>query len=179
MRLKTRIWIVGVLVCAVAALSAPTAFGAFGVTKWEAGTCAENTQTEPCTAETPAKYYTQAAGHPNYGITDFRFKTSGAAGFEKPEGNVKKVRVDLPAGLSVNPYATPRCKVAELESSAGCPEDTQVGEVELTAHLNLEIFWDTPLALRSARRFLHQRRRLQHGTAAGHAAGSGLQGGSL
>ncbi len=137
MRFNTRIWLVGVLVCAVAALLAPTAFGAFGVTKWEAGTCTENTEAAPCTAETPDKYHTQAAGHPNYGITDFRFKTSGAAGFEAPEGNVKEVRVDLPAGLSVNPYATPRCKIAELESSSGCPADTQVGEVQLTAHLNL------------------------------------------
>jgi hypothetical protein len=137
MRLKTRIWLVGVLVCVAAALAAPTALGAFGLTKWEAGTCTENSEAAPCTAETPGKYYTQAAGHPNYGITDFRFKTTGAAGFEKPEGNVKEVRVDLPPGLSVNPYATPRCKLAELESSAGCPADTQVGEVQLTAHLNL------------------------------------------
>jgi hypothetical protein len=126
------------LLCiAVAALSAPAAFAAFGLTKWEAGTCIENTEAAPCTAETPGKYYTQAAGHPNFGITDFRLKTSGASGSEKPEGNVKEVRVDLPAGLSVDPYATPRCKLAELESSKGCPEDTQVGEVQLTAHLNL------------------------------------------
>ncbi|MFZ2113999.1 MAG: hypothetical protein WAU77_09740 [Solirubrobacteraceae bacterium] len=90
----------------------------------------------PCDAETTSKYYTQAAGHPNYGITDFRFKTTGASGVEAPEGNVKRVRVDLPAGLSVDPFATPRCKLSELEGS-GCPKDTQVGDVQLTAHLNL------------------------------------------
>ena len=137
MRLTAPTCIIAALVCATAALSAPAAAGAFGVTKWEAGTCNENSEAAPCNAETTSKYFTQAAGHPNYGITDFRFKTTGASGSEAPEGNVRRVRVDLPAGLSVNPYATPRCKIEELENSKGCPEDTQVGNVQLTAHLNL------------------------------------------
>ncbi len=136
MRLTAPSCIVAALICATAALSAPTASVAFGVTKWEAGTCTENSEASPCNAETTSRYYTQAAGHPNYGITDFRFKTTGASGSEAPEGNVKRVRVDLPAGLSVNPYAIPRCKLSELEGS-GCPADSQVGEVQLTAHLNL------------------------------------------
>jgi hypothetical protein len=116
----------------MAALSPPTALGAFGVSKWEAGTC---TSAE-CTASNTSEFYTQAGGHPPFGITDFRFNTSGPEGFEAPEGNVKEVRVDLPPGLSVNPFATPQCKLADLESSTGCPADTQVGEVHLTAHLN-------------------------------------------
>ncbi len=136
MRLTAPTCIVAALVCAIAALSAPAVSGAFGVTKWEAGTCTENSEAAPCNRETTSKYYTQAAGHPNYGITDFRFKTTGASGSEAPEGNVKRVRVDLPAGLSVNPYATPRCKLSELEGS-GCPPESKVGEVQLTAHLNL------------------------------------------
>ncbi len=45
--------------------------------------------------------------------------------------------MDLPPGLSVNPFATAhRCKLSELESSTGCPADTKVGEVQLTAYLN-------------------------------------------
>jgi hypothetical protein len=135
-------------VCALvafAALGAQSAFGAFEIAKWEAGTCTENSEAAPCTAETPSKYYTQAAGHPNYGITDFRLKTSGLPGFEKPEGNISEARVDLPAGLSVNPYATPRCALSELESSSGCPADTQVGEVQLTAHLNLVSLLGAPV----------------------------------
>jgi hypothetical protein len=136
MRLTAPTCIIAALICAIAALSAPAVSGAFGVTKWEAGTCTENSEASPCNAETTSKYYTQAAGHPNYGITDFRFKTTGASGSEAPEGNVRRVRVDLPAGLSVNPYATPRCKLSELEGS-GCPPESKVGEVQLTAHLNL------------------------------------------
>ncbi len=133
MRLTARIWLVGAIGCLTAMLSASSAFGAFGLSKWEAGTCT----TSECTASDSSQFYTQAAGHPPFGITDFRFNTSGAEGSEKPEGNVKEVRVDLPPGLSVNPFATAhRCQLSELESSTGCPADTQVGEVHLTAHLN-------------------------------------------
>ncbi len=136
MGFRARILLAAVLVCATVASLPPATSGAFEVTKWEAGTCTENSEIQPCNAETPNKYYTQAAGHPNYGITDFRFKTSGGSGSEKPEGNVKEVRVDLPPGLSVNPFATPRCKLSQLEGS-GCPADSKVGEVQLTAHLDL------------------------------------------
>ncbi len=144
MGFRARTLLAAILVCASATLWLPAVSGAFGVTKWEAGTCTENSEAAPCNAETPGKYYTQAAGHPNFGITDFRFKTSGGSGSEKPEGNLKNVRVDLPAGLSVNPFATPRCKLSELEGS-GCPADTQVGEVQLTAHLNLTEILGQPI----------------------------------
>jgi hypothetical protein len=131
MRFTARIWLVLAFACAVTALAAPAALGAFGVSKWEAGTCTENTESAPCTEATTSKYYTQAAGHPNFGITDFAFKTNGSG---EPEGHVKEVRVDIPTGLSVDPFATPQCKLSELEG-AGCPADTQVGEVQLTAHV--------------------------------------------
>jgi hypothetical protein len=132
MRFTARMWLVGVFACAMAAVCAPSAIAGFGVSKWEAGTCT----TSGCTASTPEQFYTQAGGHPPFGITDFRFNTSGSAGSEAPEGNVKEVRVDIPAGLSVDPLATPQCKLSQLEGP-GCPADTQVGEVQLTAHLNL------------------------------------------
>jgi hypothetical protein len=132
MRFTARIWLLGALGCAMTAFSAHPALGSFGVSKWEAGTCIS----AGCTASTTAEFYTQAGGHPSFGITDFRFNTSGIEGFEKPEGNVKEVRVDLPPGLSVNPLATPQCKLSELEA-AGCPPDTKVGEVQLVAHLDV------------------------------------------
>jgi hypothetical protein len=137
MRFTARMMLAPALGCATAAMIfTSTAFAGFGISKWEAGTCTENSEAVPCTAATPNKYYTQAAGHPDFGITDFRFNTSGAAGSEKPEGNVEEVRVDLPPGLSVNPFATPRCKLSQLQESA-CPPESKVGEVQLTAHLNL------------------------------------------
>jgi hypothetical protein len=116
---------------AIAALSPTAALAGFGIAKWEAGTC-----TSPeCTVSNEREFYTQAAGHPPDGITDFRFNTSGPPGFEAPEGNVKEVRVDIPPGLSVDPFATPQCSSEQLESSLGCPSNTQVGEVRLTVHL--------------------------------------------
>ncbi|HTD57840.1 MAG TPA: hypothetical protein VK672_03000 [Solirubrobacteraceae bacterium] len=132
MRFAARILLTTVLGCAIGVLTASSAPASFGVSKWEAGTCTAS----GCTAATPEQFYTQAGGHPPYGITDFRFNTSGSSGMEAPEGNVKEVRVDIPPGLSVDPFATPQCKLSELEG-AGCPPDTQVGEVQLTAHLNL------------------------------------------
>jgi hypothetical protein len=123
---------VAVLLTAWLLALAPSALAGFGVSKWEAGTC---TAAE-CTVSNESEFYTQAAGHPPYGITDFRFNTKGASGFEEPEGNVKEVRVDIPPGLSVDPYATPQCKLEQLEKSV-CPPESQVGEVKLTAHLNL------------------------------------------
>lgn len=108
------------------AIAAPSAQG-FEVTKWEAGTC-----TVPsCEYSSPDTFFfTQVAGRPPFGITDFSFKTN-ALGF--PEGAVRDVRVDLPPGLSVNPGATPvQCTEAELEGS-GCPLGARVGTVEATA----------------------------------------------
>lgn len=128
MRSKSRIWLIG-MAFAVAALMPATAQGAFGIHKWEAGTC-----TSPdCTAENPKEFYTQAAGHPPDGITDFELNTSSPMG--APEGRIKELRVDIPVGLSVNPFAVPQCKQAELESLAGCPPASEVGEARLKVHV--------------------------------------------
>lgn len=102
----------------------------FGVSKWEAGTCAN----VGCTDSGPSEYfYTQAVGHPNFGITDFRMNAekSGLTGAVIPVGHVKNVRVDLPEGLAVNPEAAPTCPKKEFEASK-CEADTQVGEDEAT-----------------------------------------------
>jgi len=114
------------LVAALAlAFAAPAAHAAFGVEKWEAGTCTLGT----CKYSSPESvFYTQVAGHPPDGITDFSFNKNGL-GF--PEGAVQDVRVDLPVGLSVNPEATAQCSEAELEGS-GCPLGSKVGTVEVT-----------------------------------------------
>jgi hypothetical protein len=129
---------------------APAAYGAFGIEKWESLTCKENSDTpkvgeapivgeppltkdpEQCTGATEPKFFTQAAGHPNFGITDFTLNTlttPGAIGF--PDGFVKKIVVNTPEGLSVNPEATVQCTIAEL-SVNNCPPASQVGVNYLT-----------------------------------------------
>lgn len=106
---------------ALGAASASASAAGFGVAKFEAGTCTSNTP--ECTYATTGQFYTQAAGHPNFGITDFSFNTNELLpGVHVPAGNVKNLRVDLPAGLSVNPQALPECSMEEF------------GEHELVAH---------------------------------------------
>lgn len=129
-----------------AVFAVPGAQAEFGIAKWQALTCKENTDVPAapgapplaqspgqCTKETPSKWFTQAAGHPNWGITDFTLNTfpplSGAEGF--PEGFVKDIIVDTPEGLSVNPEAAPQCTVAQLETVT-CPPASQVGTNYLT-----------------------------------------------
>jgi hypothetical protein len=128
-----RAWLPALLAGAFVGCALPGAAQAFEVTKWEAGTCKEETCTD---AGSHAAFYTQAAGHPDYGITDFRFaaKAEGLLKWEKPEGHVKDVRVDLPAGLAVDPEATTElCTEEQLNADdKGCPAASKVGIDEAT-----------------------------------------------
>jgi hypothetical protein len=137
----------------VLAVGASSAQAAFGIAKWESVTCKENLDTpklgEPpiaglppllqsgaqCTSETPEKWFTQANGHPNDGITDFTLNTfTGPEGFIGfPEGFVKDIVVETPEGLSVNPEALPQCSLAQAETNIlACPGNTLVGVNYLT-----------------------------------------------
>jgi hypothetical protein len=128
--------LVALLVGAVIGVVLPSAASAFSLTKWEAGTCA-NTE---CSDHGPHEdFYTQAAGHPNFGITDFRFAATktvvvpGVDEWEEPIGHVKDARVDLPTGLAVNPEATPQCEEVQLNKEEKlCPAASQVGVDEAT-----------------------------------------------
>ncbi len=143
--------VVGVLGAAVVA---PAAHAAFGIEKWESITCNANEDTPgigekligtpfpaappagQCKgATTPEKLFTQAAGHPNFGITDFTMNTfpegGGAGGF--PEGFLHKIVVDTPEGLSVNPEALPQCPLSEIETPPfTCKPETIIGVNYLT-----------------------------------------------
>jgi hypothetical protein len=131
----------------------------FGIAEWEAVTCKENVDTpaevgpppnaltgafplaedsEQCNKDTPGKWYTQAAGHPNFGITDFTLNTltgPGVNGFV--DGFVKEIVVDTPEGLGVNPEATPvKCTVEQMEAvpAPTCPLASIVGFNYLTVN---------------------------------------------
>ena len=111
---------------------------------WQAGTCKEEPpeSTEFCSVETPDQFFEQAAGHPNWGFTQFIVKHEPPG--ETPVAELKRVLVDLPVGLSVNPGATPRCPIATFEAGAsGCPPASQVGESMVTAAFPLT---GTPIA---------------------------------
>jgi hypothetical protein len=148
------------LVLAVGVLGAifvaSTANAAVGVQKWESLTCKENAdlpalggqeggieatlppppgQCKGLDAEgNPSpQLFTQAAGHPNYGITDFRIDTYrnflGVGGF--PTTLLKDIVVDTPEGLSVNPEALEQCRVDQLKVGQ-CPQSSLVGVNYLT-----------------------------------------------
>src|SRR4051794_15820949 len=100
---------------------------------WQAGTCIEDEpQPSPtvfCSPSTKERFYTQAAGHPPMGFTQYIIRHgaitllpsppfppgSATAPLEEPiEGRtIKTLRVDLPPGLTNNPQATEkRCSLA-------------------------------------------------------------------
>jgi hypothetical protein len=118
--------LVALLLAAVGASSA----SAITIEKWQAGTCAANTEPAPeCTYESPqSSMYTQAAGHPNFGITDF--SVGGTSG----ENRTKRVHVELPKGLNVNPQAVPQCSVADFKADA-CPAASEVGTSYVTTEV--------------------------------------------
>jgi hypothetical protein len=132
-----RTWLLALVCTAVAGLWFAAGASAIEVTKWEAGTCANSECKDSDVNEGKANYfYTQAAGHPDFGITDFAFKThtDGLLKAEVPDEHVEDVRVDLPPGLAVNPEATvAKCTEEELNADEElCPAASQVGVDEAT-----------------------------------------------
>jgi hypothetical protein len=129
---RLRIGMTTLLALVATAIMAPAAEASFGAAIFEAGTC----NAKPCTykkiEEHSGEQFTQAAGHPNYGITSFELKYTGSGGSRKPEGALKRLRVDVPAGLAADPQAVEFCTRAQFEGNA-CPENTQVGTTELEA----------------------------------------------
>ncbi len=121
MRVHVRFSLLALLVGAIVFVSAPAAAqAAFGVEKFFALNCEEGFETCGEGAEAPSKKeaeeegYTQAAGHPPFGVTDFKVNTEGTPGKEIPVGTVQHIRTDVAPGVSTNPEAVPKCSLAEL-----------------------------------------------------------------
>ncbi len=83
----------------------------------------------------------QAGSHPWEMTTSFNFhETTNANGELVPDGNVKDIQVELPAGLTGDPTSTPKCTSQQFHtpnphipfSGASCPESTQVGMAAIT-----------------------------------------------
>jgi hypothetical protein len=87
---------------------------------WQAGTCTKDVPdtAEQCSVATPSQFFERASAHPQVGFTQFIVKHTTEGPLEKPAGEVKTVRVDLPVGLSVNPGATERCPLAKFQEAA-------------------------------------------------------------
>jgi len=128
---------------------------------WQAGNCTSDEPTQ-CSPQTPELYFKQAGGHPQIGFTQYIIqhepftplpsppfpKGSFAAPIKEPleARTIKTLRVDLPAGLAVNPQASgEQCSLEEFlnQPAAGvfvpkCEPGTKVGEEEATLVTNAE-----------------------------------------
>jgi hypothetical protein len=107
---------------------------------WQAGTCATEAPdpgapgAEVCSVDTPEWFFEQAAGHPNWGFTQFIVKHGAGTLGPTPEAELARIRVDLPVGLNVNPGATERCPLATFKADpATCPPESNVGDSYVTA----------------------------------------------
>jgi hypothetical protein len=119
---------------------------------WQAGVCTEDPAEKPCSTETPELFFKQAAGHPGAAFTQIITKhVKSPLGQREPVGTAKTFLVDLPAGLSVNAEATPKCELEtneegeEVIPAEGCPADTEVGGSLVTAFaLGIELPFENP-----------------------------------
>lgn len=164
MRSLLRVPFVLLLVGAVFAVTAQAAFG-FGVEKFSAANCLSGENHEGCAGEkvslgpeleywTPKEYnveeakeqgYTQAAGHPGWGVTAFKIDTFGTFPNEAPTGIVKQVRTDVGVGVSTNPEAVAQCKPEEFGATEvvpgtgfyptpSCKPETEIGVNKVTVY---------------------------------------------
>jgi hypothetical protein len=165
---RTRIWLLGTVACAVVGLSAPAAQGAFGLESFFAANCKVSTCNKAATPaeekeKAEAEGYSQASGHPPFGVTDFKLnrhqiQTVPFPAFA-PEGNLKNLRIDVAPGVSTNPEAVAKCSVENFTSTEvepvkhifsppNCPESTVIGENKVTTVLEVApgVFADVPLS---------------------------------
>ncbi len=145
MRSHVRFSLLALITGAIIAVMAPAAAqAAFGVENFFASNCKVNT-CKRVVGESPAEEkahaeaegFTQAAGHPNFGITDFKINTTGTFPNEVPSGIVTHVRTDVAPGVSTNPEAVPKCSFAEFGGEAlpktglyletACKAETEIG----------------------------------------------------
>jgi hypothetical protein len=180
---SARIWLIALLACAgLAAVAAPTALAVpppeFGVETFVAANCSTAFKgcgsesigpyllpKEPTLAEAKEQGYTQAAGHPAYGVTDFKVNTEGSIPNAAPVGFlegkiVTHVRTDVGPGVSTNPQAVEKCSLAEfgeIEAIPGkgvypepsCKKGTEIGVNNVIVYAEVEpvakVFEDVPL----------------------------------
>jgi hypothetical protein len=107
---------------------------------FQAGTCTED-PVPKCSPETPGIFFKDAAGHPPIGFTQYIVKhLNPGPGLQIPIGLLNEIRVDLPAGLTINPQATDQCPIAVFEADeTKCPPGSVVGKEELTLGTVVEL----------------------------------------
>jgi hypothetical protein len=109
------------------AISAPAAQGAFGVESFFAANCKVSTCAKAASpaeelAKAETEGYSQASGHPPFGVTDFKLNRHQVQAVPfpafAPEGNLKNLRIDVAPGVSTNPEAVAKCSLANFTGTA-------------------------------------------------------------
>ena len=155
MRQAARFAMLGALASAAlfAMVLAPAAQAAgFGIEKekFEAGTCNGNeTEVKSCEyTSAPSAFYTQAAGHPPWGLTGVELAHTGTGSSRVPTGEpLTRLRVDVPPGLAADPQTLETCSRTEFQAKA-CKSGTEAGFVELEAVVEVPLLGNTLLALK-------------------------------
>ncbi|MHB8532382.1 MAG: hypothetical protein ACYDC2_06650, partial [Solirubrobacteraceae bacterium] len=135
---KGKLFVCALLACALLAFAAASAYGAWGPpATWEAGTCNGNqVEVKSCEYTSPASaFYTQAAGHPPWGLTSFEVAHNGTGGARRPLDTLKRIRVDVPPGLAADPQTLATCSRAEFNAATCNAATTKAGFVELEAYV--------------------------------------------
>jgi hypothetical protein len=114
----------------ILALGAASAQAEFGIVNFDGETTANE-------AGDPA---TQAGSHPFATTTEMQFTVNEEGSTPIPEGNFRTLKVELPAGLTGNPNAVPKCTLAEFAGGLGlstpqCANSTAIGWTVLEAPL--------------------------------------------
>ncbi|HEY5194924.1 MAG TPA: hypothetical protein VIJ39_13795 [Solirubrobacteraceae bacterium] len=107
--------------------------------------------TEPSLTEAKEAGYTQAAGHPPYGITAFKVNTEGVFPNAVPAGlltvgPVAHIRTDVAPGVSTNPEAVAKCSMEEFGAAEAipgtgfyaeskCKTESEIGENKVVVYI--------------------------------------------
>jgi hypothetical protein len=128
---SVRLLLLAVLATCMLVLPAAAAHASFGPESWFAANCKVSTcekaaKPEEELAKAKAEGYSQAAGHPPFGVTDFKLKRVEIPqlvhGQFAPEGNLKNLRVDVAPGVSTSPEAVAKCSVKAFTSTLAEPK---------------------------------------------------------
>jgi hypothetical protein len=112
----------GVIAAAGLALTPGPAAAASLISGFKAGVLVNENTSNPEEKD----YATQAGSHPDVAFTNFELNVG--------LGTAEFARTDLPAGLSVNPQAIPRCSASGSTLESSCPADTQVGKAKVSVN---------------------------------------------
>ena len=122
---QVRFSLLALIAGAILVTPAPAAQAAFGVENFFAAECKVSTCkfTEAEKAKAEAEGYTQAGGHPNWGISDFTVnRVEVKPGVFAPSGGiVTHVRSDVSPGFSTDPQAAGKCTLAQFREKEAIP----------------------------------------------------------